>query len=1129
MFLKSLDIFGFKSFADHTQVVFADGITALLGPNGCGKSNVVDAVKWVLGEQASRAMRAEKMEDVIFNGTENRKPLNVAEVTLTLANEKGLLPIDMPEIEIKRRLYRSGESEYFINSQAVRLKEIRELFWDTGVGKAAYSVMEQGKIDQILSSKPDERRYLFEEAAGITRYKVKSAEAERNLAKTEENMRQVEGVVGEVKHSYDSLKVQAEKTLKFRSLREEVFQFELDIQLLRLKQFRYERDERIETLKKQTAVRDRIQAEADALRKSLEENMDVVNSMEEKLVEYQKSIYGLAVEKNAREKELRLLSEQRSEIKAKIAQNEGRERAALIKIEELTGDADEQDSLVHDLRKKVEDIADNIASFEENIQLASGRIGENEQTVKRIETEIKRLQAEQARCEKDLEAITDDIVAALDKGLKEAGYSIAERRNTEAALSETLGLLKTALEGRGKLIQDIAAFAAWAADGQKPGQEAAPPGILSSPEELRRIAGTLADALSDAALKAEKALSLFESYRKSTPSFIDEFLAPEGIITKKRGYDAKIRSAKDGVDQARERISGLRLDNENLGQKIDEYRSTLEGLRVNRVRMATQAQSAEDQARLIRRELAGQEGLRKTIQDELFLDRKRFEEINERISDTESELAGIEQKGRDLTVELEKLERDIETRNGAVAGKQDAIKKQTADFARVQESLEKIHLELVQSETEIKNIQDNFRETHSRDLMEFEERIYTITVPTSELREKLAAARAAQKELGSVNLMAPEEFAEKKERYEFLTNQLADLEKARKDLEDLTCEIRAESSEMFLTTYNKIKKNFHNMFRRLFGGGKAQLRLVDEYHVLESGIEIYAQPPGKKLENINLLSGGERSMTAVALLFATYMVKPSPFCLLDEIDAALDEQNVNRFVQVLREFGNTSQFIVITHNKKTVIGASTLLGITMEESGVTKAIAIRLENEEPARAAAAAARTEQYEEEEVEIEEGRELPPGVNDPAQVSEADLHPIRAAREQAASAAVRDEPEGGEENNTDQYEEEVEIEEGGEPPPGVNDPAQASGADPRPIRAAREQAASVTVRDEPEGGEENNTERYEEEAEIEEGGEPPPDVNDPAQASGADPRPIQAAREQAASAAVRDEPEGGEENNE
>jgi chromosome segregation protein len=315
--------------------------------------------------------------------------------------------------------------------------------------------------------------------------------------------------------------------------------------------------------------------------------------------------------------------------------------------------------------------------------------------------------------------------------------------------------------------------------------------------------------------------------------------------------------------------------------------------------------------------------------------------------------------------------------------------------------LEKIHLELVQSEMEIKNTQDNFRETHSRDLMEFEERIFTITAAPAELREKLASSRAKMKGLGSVNLMAPEEFTETKARYDFLTNQMADLEKARKDLEDLTSEIRQESSALFLETYNRIKKNFHNMFRRLFGGGRAELRLSDPNHVLESGIEILAQPPGKKLEHLSLLSGGECSMTAVALLFSTYMVKPSPFCLLDEIDAALDEQNVGRFVQLLREFSDTSQFIIITHNKKTVAGAGTLLGVTMEESGVTKLITVRLQNEELAISDGPAPQGElwdndsKFEEEDVPPEEGRQLPPGVNDPSKVTEEQLRPIRAGR--------------------------------------------------------------------------------------------------------------------------------------
>jgi chromosome segregation protein len=277
--------------------------------------------------------------------------------------------------------------------------------------------------------------------------------------------------------------------------------------------------------------------------------------------------------------------------------------------------------------------------------------------------------------------------------------------------------------------------------------------------------------------------------------------------------------------------------------------------------------------------------------------------------------------------------------------------------------------------------------------MEFEERIFTITAAPAALREKLSAARGKMKELGTVNLMAPEEFAEAKTRYDFLSNQMADLIKARKDLEDLTAEIRQESSQLFLNTYNRIKKNFHNMFRRLFGGGRAELRLSDPNHVLESGIEILAQPPGKKLEHLSLLSGGECSMTAVALLFATYMVKPSPFCLLDEIDAALDEQNVGRFVHLLREFSDSSQFIIITHNKKTVAGAGTLLGVTMEESGVTKLITVRLEKGELSVEDEPISQSELWE--DVPPEEGRQLPKGMDDPEKVSEEQLRPIRSSR--------------------------------------------------------------------------------------------------------------------------------------
>jgi len=517
-------------------------------------------------------------------------------------------------------------------------------------------------------------------------------------------------------------------------------------------------------------------------------------------------------------------------------------------------------------------------------------------------------------------------------------------------------------------------------------------------KEIERITDILLEGLVDASAGADKAVELFNKYREHSATFIDEFLAPEGIITKKRAIDSQIRNEKDGIEERRLRIKTLRDDNINLMAKIDEYRVTLENLKVNRAQMKARAQSAEEQARLIRRELSGQEGLLKNIRDELTVYRNKLEEVDGRIAAAQAEIAAIGQKTSELSKELETLEKDIRKRNDNVAGKKVVINKRMAELSKVQEALEKIHLELVQAEMEIKNIQENFRETHSRDLLEFEERIFTITTAPAELRDKLANARTKMKELGSVNLMAPEEFAETKQRYEFLSNQLGDLEKARKDLLDLTSEIRQESSKLFLDTYNRIKKNFHNMFRRLFGGGRAELRLSDPNHVLESGIEILAQPPGKKLEHLSLLSGGECSMTAVALLFATYMVKPSPFCLLDEIDAALDGQNVGRFVHLLREFSDTSQFVVITHNNKTTTGAGTLLGVTMEEPGVTKLIGVRLENEELAIVGDPPQNElwdadGRFEEEDVPPEAGMELPIGVNDPKKVTPEQLRPIRA----------------------------------------------------------------------------------------------------------------------------------------
>ena len=956
MFLKSLEIFGFKSFVDRTRIEFSDGITALVGPNGCGKSNVVDAVKWVLGEQSSKNMRAEKMEDIIFNGTETRKALNVAEVTLTIANEKMLLPLDISEITIKRRLYRSGESEYYINNAQVKLKDIRELFWDTGVGKAAYSVMEQGKIDQILSSKPEDRRYLFEEAAGITRFKVKRAEAERKLERTEENMRQIEGIMGEVKRSYDVLKVQSDKAIACRSLRDDIFNFELDIQLLRLKGFLVDQEHKTKELEKASQLREMVSQEIDAINASLSENMEEVNAMEGRLVELEKQIHGLAIEKNGKDQQAKQLGQRQGEIKQKLTQLEGRQSFLTEQIETLQEDIDEQEAGLHQQRRRIEEVGKNISSFEENINLASSRITENDRQAAQHEKTIQELTLQAVDFRKDLESITEDIVTELDSRLKDAGYSAAACASAREQVDSLLGKLLALATGRKNIFSDFAAIS------------------NPSSSDAGKFSKTGFDSFTEIESLLQQLKEALTKYIDSTPQFIDDFLAPEGIITKKRSIDREIIQIQEHQDGLRERIAELKSENASLVGKIDEYRATLEELRIQKAQMQTHIQSAEDKIRLLRRNLASEEAALRDVNNELFAEKDRFEDIHHQLLELEGEIASIERKGIAMTSELQSLEKEISSRNSDVSGKKEAVQKKSAELSKSQALVEKYSLDLATIETDIRNVKENFRENHSRDLMEFEERMYTITVPTAELREKLAKARQSMKDLGNVNLSAPEEFAETKERYEFLAGQIADLQKAKDDLQRITEEIRAESTELFLATYNKIKKNFHNMFRRLFGGGRAELRLVNPQNVLESGIDIFAQPPGKKLENIALLSGGEKTMTAVALLFATYMVRPSPFCLLDEIDAALDEQNVLRFIHTLRDFANVSQYIVITHNKKTVSGAGTMLGVTMEESGVSKVITIRLENE-GAGGGATLPDVEPFEEEDVELEEDVYIPP----------------------------------------------------------------------------------------------------------------------------------------------------------
>ena len=927
MFLKSLDIFGFKSFADRTHVEFADGITALLGPNGCGKSNVVDAVKWVLAENRAKNLRADTMESVIFNGTETRPPLNIAEVTLTIANDNGLLPLDDTEIAIKRRLYRSGESEYYINNRQVGPTEIRRLFMDTGVGKAAYSVMEQGKIDQILSSKPEDRRYLFEEAAGISRSKAECAEAERELERTRQNLAQIEVALVENKRNYETLKIQSEKTIKYRKLKEDIFNYELDIQLLKLKDFTQGKARQEASKKELEEKRSKIQEEIEAIQATLFENNDKIKDLQTEMNSLQIELATVQTEKTNMLQRSQEYNLQANQLKEKIGILEVKQQSIQEKIDTFNEEIDQAEADLRAKTKQLETVKNNINSFTENITSAESHIRENTSLAEKGAVEIENLNNKIADFQNQLGSITEDIVKELDSKLKDSGFSSSAAKASKEELESAIAKLRIYTEGRKNIFTDYVSISGHSA------------------EENLKIVNDSIRALDESLSIITTIEGALDKYSKAMPDFIEEFLSPEGIITKKRGIDNEITNLQKQIASTQEQISAYQKQNSELNKKISEYKETLGDLRITEASMQQSIFGVKNNAELLRRSLASEQANLRQNEEELYTEQKRQDDLRDQILEIQGELASIERRGAKCAEQIADINSEIVKRNSSVSGTQQKLDKKQEELTKCQSQYERLAMDLVTSDNDIRNIKQNFIETHSRDLMEFEERMFKITTPSAVLREKLGETKEAFRNLGSVNLMAPEEFDEQKERYEKLQASFDDTNKSLENLIRVSEEIKSKSTEMFLDTYNKIKKNFHNMFRRMFNGGRGELRLVDPQNVLTTGIEIYAQPPGKKLENIALLSGGEKTMTAVALLFATYQVRPSPFCLLDEIDAALDDKNVTSLVQTLRAFAKLSQYIVITHNKKTVMGASTMLGVTMQESGVSKIMTMRLDKE----------------------------------------------------------------------------------------------------------------------------------------------------------------------------------------
>lgn len=928
MFLKSIELFGFKSFADRSKLEFSSGITALLGPNGCGKSNIVDSIKWVLGEQSIKTLRAGKMEDVIFNGTENRKKLNVAEVVLVISNEEGYLPLDVSEISIKRRIYRSGESEYFINNTPAKLKDVKELFYDTGIGKSAYSILEQGKIDQILSQKPEDRRYIFEEAAGITRYKQKSIEAERKLEKTEDNIRQVQSILKEVKHTYDTRKVQAEKAERYRVLERQIFDIEVDLQLSRVQELRQRRQQKQDALLCAEEEYVEIKEYITASNEELEEDMDAVNRLSNERIDIQNRLHRIDESKNSKKNQIDILYDRIMDFERLVLDINNRVEQLVNRMKRDAAEIEEKEERKQQIAAELEKIQTDVKSFQETISTAEERILLNTKEIDTTEKLITRLEKQQLVLRKELQEITENIVKELDAKLKESNYSLHRRKELEDDIATLIDNLRIVVQGRLNIINDAEKLAE--SDGLND----------------ERIINAVARDLTRVYDMLETVKTKFFCYTDEIPAFIDDFLSPAGIITKKRAIDSAIETSYTTIESSRQKIQRLHAENAAYTEKLNTYRKTLESLKLTEVELRGKHDNLNSMVKTLHRSIDEQEIAIEDAKKDLEIAKQRLQETRERIESLQRDSLEITQEERELSKALALLLQEIEKRQSDVVKRKEVLGSKQENVALVSQRIERNRAEIESIESEISYVYLTFEENYSKGLTEFEGRLGVESGEKSALRSRLKMLKQKVAELGYINHMAAEEFSEVKERYDFLKRQLTDLERAKNDLQAITKEITARSEVLFEECYIKIKKNFHAMFRRLFGGGRAELRLVDPNDVLHSGIDIFAQPPGKKLEKISLLSGGERSLTAVAMLFATYLVKPSPFCILDEIDAALDDANIGYFLDVLRDFSENSQFIIITHNKKTVLGSATLLGVTMQEPGVSKVITYRI-SEDP--------------------------------------------------------------------------------------------------------------------------------------------------------------------------------------
>ena len=1063
MYLKSLELFGFKSFPLKTVLKFDSGITVIVGPNGCGKSNVFDAIKWALGEQSPKSLRGSKMEDVIFNGTATHPPLNYAEVTLVFLNEDRYLPIDYKEVAITRRLYRSGESQYFINRNMCRLRDIQDLFLGTGVGESSYSFIEQGRVEALLSYKPEEKRLIFDEASGIIKYKDRKKETLRKLKDTEDNILRLDDIIQEVQRQIRYLERQVEKAKKYSQIQEELIGVEKKIAVLKIGDTERRVNkflEEIDRLKekeeqKRNAVSQKVsrKEEIDLKIKEIQQSLENVNfeviSADSRIESYNKHIeidtqrideitkrlsvlenslstagQRAAAHRERLEKEKSSLYSFDSHVEALHTELSGLKEALRIKVNQI-GEAkkniaaekdnilnlEEQKTVFNNSLIEIGAHSKNLLARKKRLSLDEARINnyltEQSEKYSLINSEVESLRKEFNSLKEKRSVLRAQLKETEDR-IEQLGQKAIETEKTIVELNSYLEFLKDLKikyeefhlkkkvtivfdeepKNINKLIASLRGveFHRTEEGGASKYKADVEAKIISLPEEEleRRIAAfteELEKTREDLKSNKEKKQQLNKEIDEEASVFLEKDKVLRGRLQEKETTEEAIERLNEERGLLEEELSQCRRDTEEAQKKKASYENDVSSVE-NKLSDATaRLNNYQENITSFNKEINNLEVeiAKKEAEIEASTEQKgalltRISLLEEEENNILSSLSAMEDEKKEIVKRKDFLENELVSLRESIDKEKNRIPSFDGQRNSLNEELSVLEQNATGVSEELKGLEGELEtlrsDIYTRKLdiqkLDFEKskiadylkQVYNIAfaiekegIPAESidvLSEKKEKLKNKMDSMGEVNLVAINEFQELKERYDFLITQKDDLITSKDSLKKAIQKINRASKDIFMDTFNKIEEEFKKYFRFLFGGGRAQLVLLDKDNILESGVEIEVQPPGKKLQSALLLSGGEKALTATALIFSIFKVRPSPLCVLDEIDAPLDEANVDRFNQLLVEFSPAAQFITITHNKKTMSKADVLYGVTMEEKGISKLVSVRFAEEEMA-------------------------------------------------------------------------------------------------------------------------------------------------------------------------------------